>query len=68
MRSLIADHQTRPRGDPDALSKIAPDVVTYFKNRATHRDIGDRLLAAWETGIQHSLGFADRLITKTSTH
>ena len=31
----------------DALSKIAPDVVTYFKNRATHRDIGDRLLAAW---------------------
>ena len=44
----------------DALSKIAPDVVTYFKNTATHRDIGDRLLAAWETGIQHSLGFADR--------
>ena len=48
----------------DALSKIAPDVVTYFKNTATHRDIGDRLLAAWETGIQHSLGFADRSITK----
>ncbi len=50
----------------DALSKIAPDVVTYFKNTATHRDIGDRLLAAWEAGIQHSLGFADRSITKTN--
>jgi serine/threonine-protein kinase HipA len=50
----------------DALSKIAPDVVAYFKNTATHRDIGDRLLAAWETGVQHSLGFADRSITKTS--
>jgi serine/threonine-protein kinase HipA len=44
----------------DALSKIAPDAVTYFKNKATHRDIGDRLLAAWEAGVQHSLGFADR--------
>ena len=50
----------------DALSKIAPDVVAYFKNTAAHRDIGDRLLAAWEAGIQHSLGFADRSITKTN--
>ncbi len=51
----------------DVLSKVAPDVVAYFKNTATHRDIGDRLLASWEAGIQHSLGFADRSITKTST-
>jgi len=50
----------------DALSKIAPKVVTYFKNTATHRDIGKRLLAGWETGIQNSLGFTDRSITKTS--
>jgi len=50
----------------DALSKIAPDVLAYFKNAATHRDIGDRLLAAWETGIQHSLGFAGRSIAKAS--
>jgi serine/threonine-protein kinase HipA len=49
----------------DALSKIAPDVVTYFKNTATHRDVGDRLLAAWEAGVQDSLGFADRSITKS---
>jgi serine/threonine-protein kinase HipA len=50
----------------DALSKIAPDVVAYFKNTATHRDIGDRLLAAWEAGIQHSLGFADLSIIKSN--
>ena len=49
----------------DALSKIAPDVAAYFKNTAAHRDIGDRLLAAWEAGIQHSLEFADHSITKT---
>lgn len=48
----------------DALSKIAPDVVAYFKNTAAHRDIGNRLLAAWDAGIQHSLGFADHSITK----
>jgi serine/threonine-protein kinase HipA len=50
----------------DALSKIAPDLVAYFKNTAVRRDIGNRLLAAWEAGIQHSLGFADHSITKTS--
>ena len=48
----------------DALAKIAPKVVSYFKNTATHPDVGDRLLAAWNEGIQHSLGFADRSITK----
>jgi serine/threonine-protein kinase HipA len=47
----------------DALSKIAPDVATYFKNTATQRDVGDRLLAAWNAGIQHSPGFPDRSIT-----
>jgi serine/threonine-protein kinase HipA len=47
----------------DALSKITPDVAAYFKNAATHRDVGDRLLAAWGAGVQHSLGFADRSIT-----
>jgi serine/threonine-protein kinase HipA len=51
----------------DALSKIAPEVVTYFKNTATHSDIGDRLLATWDAGIQHSLGFSHRSITKTSS-
>ena len=46
----------------DVLSKVAPDVVAYFKNTATQRDVGDRLLAAWNAGIQHSLGFPDRSI------
>lgn len=50
----------------DALSKIAPNVVAYFKNTAARRDIGDRLLTAWNAGIQQSLGFADRSITKTN--
>jgi len=47
----------------DALSKIAPQAAAYFKNSAAHRDIGDRLLAAWNAGIQHSLGFTDHSIT-----
>jgi serine/threonine-protein kinase HipA len=42
----------------DALSKIAPEVVAYFKNTAAHPDVGDRLLSAWDAGIKHSLGFA----------
>jgi serine/threonine-protein kinase HipA len=50
----------------DTLSKIAPEVVAYFKNTATYRDIGDRLLAAWNVGIRDSLGFADHTITKAT--
>ena len=42
----------------DALSKIAPEVLAYFKNTAAHPDVGDRLLSAWDAGIKHSLGFA----------
>ncbi len=38
----------------DTLSKVRPDVVAYFKNTAAHRNIGDRLLAAWDAGIQYS--------------
>jgi serine/threonine-protein kinase HipA len=41
----------------DALSKIAPEVVAYFKNTAAYPDVGDRLLSAWDAGIKHSLGF-----------
>jgi serine/threonine-protein kinase HipA len=44
----------------DVLSKIARDVKTYFKTRATHREIGDRLLAAWDAGIRDSLGITER--------
>jgi len=46
----------------DALSKIAPEVVAYFKNTAAHPDVGDRLLSVWDAGIKHSLGYAARSI------
>jgi serine/threonine-protein kinase HipA len=48
----------------DALSKIAPEVVAYFKNTAAHPDVGDRLLSAWDAGIKHSLGFAAHSIAR----
>jgi serine/threonine-protein kinase HipA len=47
----------------DVLAKIASDVEGYFKDAATHRDLGARLLSAWETGIRDSLGFAGRTLT-----
>ncbi|MPZ40589.1 MAG: type II toxin-antitoxin system HipA family toxin [Rhizobiales bacterium] len=56
----------------DVLSTIAPEANRYFEETATHREVGARLLAAWETGIRDSLGFTGRTITpspasKTST-
>lgn len=50
----------------DVLSRTAPDVVTYFKNTAAQREIGGRLLAAWDAGIRESLGLADRPIVSMS--
>jgi serine/threonine-protein kinase HipA len=44
----------------DALSSVAHDVKKYFNARATHREVGNRLLAAWDVGIRESLGIADR--------
>jgi serine/threonine-protein kinase HipA len=45
----------------DVLSTIALEVEQYFKERATHGEVGMRMLAAWQTGIRESLGFANRL-------
>jgi serine/threonine-protein kinase HipA len=39
----------------DALSTITPDMKAHFKTNAKHREIGDRLLAAWGTGVRESL-------------
>lgn len=50
----------------DVLSKIAPDVDRYFKKVATHREVGDRLLAAWQTGVGDSLGFSGRVFAVPS--
>lgn len=47
----------------DVLSRIAPEVERYFRDVATHRDVGARLLAAWEAGIRDSLGLVDRTVT-----
>jgi serine/threonine-protein kinase HipA len=41
----------------DVLAKLAPEVAKYFNENSVHREIGGRLLAAWQTGIRESLGF-----------
>ena len=46
----------------DVLATLAPDVTTYFNAAATHREIADKLLAAWQAGIRDSLGLADRIV------
>jgi serine/threonine-protein kinase HipA len=44
----------------DVLTALAPSVTKHFKERAAHPEIGDRLVAAWQTGIRDSLGYAGR--------
>jgi serine/threonine-protein kinase HipA len=51
----------------DVLSRIARDVEAYFKTRAKHHEIGDRILAAWDAGIRESLGVADRPLVSLSS-
>jgi len=51
----------------DALSKTAPAIERYFRDAAAHRDVGARLLAAWETGIRDSLGLAGRTVARRTT-
>lgn len=41
----------------DVQAKQAPEVTRYLNENSVHREIGRRLLAAWQTGIQASLGF-----------
>jgi serine/threonine-protein kinase HipA len=50
----------------DVLAKIAPDITRYFNDKAVHREVGAQLLAAWETGVRDSLGFAGRPLTSAS--
>ncbi len=52
----------------DVLSKIAPEIDRYFAERATRREVGARLIAAWQDGIRDSLGFAGRsLVAATAS-
>src|SRR5215216_4211899 len=36
----------------DVLAKLAPEVTKYFSGNSAHREIGDKLLAAWQKGIR----------------
>jgi serine/threonine-protein kinase HipA len=51
----------------DALSDTEADVRHYFKNTAAHRDVGVRMLNAWEEGIQSSLGQSKRGVAAAMT-
>ena len=42
----------------DVLAKLAPEITRYFSENSAHREIGDKLLAAWQMGIRESLGFS----------
>jgi serine/threonine-protein kinase HipA len=40
----------------DVLASLAPEVTKYFDGNSSQREIADRLLAAWQTGVRESLG------------
>jgi serine/threonine-protein kinase HipA len=42
----------------DVMAKLAPEVTRYFSENSAHREIGGKLLAAWQTGIRESLGLS----------
>jgi serine/threonine-protein kinase HipA len=42
----------------DAVSDISPRVKTYFKEKATHPEIGELMLSAWKSGVRESLGLS----------
>jgi len=44
----------------EALIEITPKIERHFKERATHQDVGPRLIAAWEDGVRNSLGNSSR--------
>lgn len=43
----------------DVLSSLKSEVERYFKTLKVNSGIGDRILAAWQTGVRDSLGFSD---------
>jgi serine/threonine-protein kinase HipA len=51
----------------DVLSKIAPETNRYFKGAATHHEVGDAMMAAWQAGIRDSLGLSDRSLRLRQT-
>jgi serine/threonine-protein kinase HipA len=50
----------------DVLATLTSEVTKYFNDAAAHREIADKLLAAWQTGIRDSLGLTDRVFASAS--
>jgi serine/threonine-protein kinase HipA len=50
----------------DVFATLAPNVTKYFNDAAAHREIADKLLAAWQTGIRDSLGLTDHVFSSAS--
>jgi serine/threonine-protein kinase HipA len=40
----------------DAISEVSILVATYFKKKSKYPDVGERMIAAWESGVRGSLG------------
>ena len=40
----------------DVLASLTAEVTKYFDENSSQREIGNRLLAAWQTGVRESLG------------
>jgi len=46
----------------DAMASVAPKMRRYFRGR--DHDVGARMDEAWQTGLEDSLGFADRRLVQ----
>ncbi|WP_114099689.1 type II toxin-antitoxin system HipA family toxin [Thalassospira profundimaris] len=46
----------------EAVDRTRSEVRSYMKDRPSFQEIGDRMLSAWEEGLQHSAGHVPTLI------
>ena len=56
--SFRADDQEIIEQTADVLASLTAEVTKYFDENSSQREIGNRLLAAWQTGVRESLGFS----------
>ena len=42
----------------DVISDVSFEVEKYFKDKSKHSNVGERMLSAWRSGVQESLGLA----------
>jgi hypothetical protein len=40
------------------ISDVSFEVEKYFKDKSKHPNVGERMLSAWRSGVQESLGLA----------